>query len=58
MLDADVEGMKKFASELGVGDMFDIFACMLTARSWTGVRAGIQNSVLSDGEVATIRTNV
>jgi aarF domain-containing kinase len=29
-----VEGMKKYGMELGVGDLFPLFACMVTARSW------------------------
>ncbi|OWA51706.1 putative aarF domain-containing protein kinase 1 [Hypsibius exemplaris] len=58
MLDADVTGMQKHADELGVGELFDIFACMLTARSWTGVKTGIQKSVIGDDEMRDIKLKI
>lgn len=51
MLRTDVKGMQKYAEQLKVGDLFDLFACMLTARSWKGVTEGIQASVVGEKEV-------
>jgi hypothetical protein len=54
MLNADIPGMQAHSEELGVGELFDVFACMLTARSWARVKSGIQKSVVGEQEVSKI----
>lgn len=51
MINADVEGMKRHAEALNVGHLFGLFACMLTARSWKALQAGIGKHEFTDIEV-------
>ncbi|XP_035824721.1 aarF domain-containing protein kinase 1 [Aplysia californica] len=58
MINADVEGMKQHATALNVGDLFGLFACMLSARSWDALLAGIDKHEFTVEEKNEIRTNV
>ncbi|XP_041469511.1 aarF domain-containing protein kinase 1-like [Lytechinus variegatus] len=54
ILAADLEGIKHYSMALGAGQMYGIFACMLTARSWDSLAVGIdkkQRSAQEDREV-------
>lgn len=37
MVEADVEGIKRFCQELGAGDAYRLFSSMLTHRTWSSV---------------------
>ena len=51
MINADVNGMKKHAEAMNVGQFYGLFACMLTARSWKSLTTGITKKEFSDAEV-------
>ena len=48
---ADIDGIKKYSTALGAGDMYGLFACMLTARSWDTVTTGIDKVAQTAEEV-------
>ncbi|XP_055879490.1 aarF domain-containing protein kinase 1-like isoform X5 [Biomphalaria glabrata] len=58
MINADVEGMKTHATALNVGDLFGLFACMLTARSWKSLTEGIDKKKLTPEENMQIKESV
>ncbi|XP_001630201.2 aarF domain-containing protein kinase 1 [Nematostella vectensis] len=59
LIASDVEGIKKYSTELGVGDLYGLFACMLTARSWNIITSdGIDNGPVTDQEAEEIRSGV
>ena len=51
ILKADLEGMKKNADHLGVGQLYGLFACMVTGRSWNSIQKGIDKSEKNAAEV-------
>ncbi|XP_022103707.1 uncharacterized aarF domain-containing protein kinase 1-like isoform X3 [Acanthaster planci] len=55
---ADIDGIKKFSEALGAGDMYALFACMLTARSWDVVTTGIDRVAPSNEEDEEIQRSV
>ncbi|XP_038071512.1 aarF domain-containing protein kinase 1-like [Patiria miniata] len=55
---ADIEGIKTYSEALGAGDMYALFACMLTARSWDSVATGIDRVAPSSEEDEEIQKNV
>lgn len=54
MINADVEGMKRYAEAMNVGNLFGLFACMLTARSWKALEKGISKHEFTETEVSHI----
>ncbi|XP_069028566.1 aarF domain-containing protein kinase 1 isoform X2 [Embiotoca jacksoni] len=50
-------GVERYSRRLGAGDLFPLFTCMLTARSWTAVNAGISSVPVTNSEDVEIRTN-
>ncbi|XP_069494012.1 aarF domain-containing protein kinase 1 [Ambystoma mexicanum] len=57
LIKADMKGVKRYSQQLGAGDLYPLFACMLTARSWESVNRGIDQAPISKGEDVEIRTN-
>ncbi|XP_070578441.1 aarF domain-containing protein kinase 1-like [Ptychodera flava] len=55
LINADIEGIKKHSQALGAGELYGLFACMLTARSWTAVTTGIDKVQHSDAEADEIK---
>ncbi|XP_077906739.1 aarF domain-containing protein kinase 1 isoform X3 [Ictidomys tridecemlineatus] len=53
----DMEGVKKYSQRLGAGDLYPLFACMLTARSWDSVNRGISQAPVTSSEDLEIRNN-
>ncbi|XP_045865707.1 aarF domain-containing protein kinase 1 isoform X3 [Meles meles] len=53
----DMEKVKKYSQRLGAGDLYPLFACMLTARSWDSVKRGIGQAPVTATEDAEIRNN-
>ena len=43
--------MQKNADHLGVGQLYGLFACMVTGRSWTSIQKGIDKSEKNAAEV-------
>ena len=58
ILNADLNGIKKNADLLGVGQLYGIFACMVTGRSWTSIQKGIDRADKSSQESKEIKENV
>ncbi|XP_071486995.1 aarF domain-containing protein kinase 1-like [Diadema antillarum] len=52
---ADLEGIKRYSKALGAGDMYGIFACMLTARSWEALAVGIDKQQRTEEEDREVR---
>ncbi|XP_034849290.1 aarF domain-containing protein kinase 1 isoform X8 [Mirounga angustirostris] len=53
----DMEKVKKYSQRLGAGELYPLFACMLTARSWDSVNKGIGQASVTATEDAEIRNN-
>ncbi|KAL8169100.1 UNVERIFIED_CONTAM: putative aarF domain-containing protein kinase 1 [Gekko kuhli] len=49
--------VQKYSRRLGAGDLYPLFACMLTARSWESVNRGIDQLPITAKEDMEIRTN-
>lgn len=43
--------VKEYSQRLGAGDLYPLFACMLTARSWNSVNRGISQAPVTATEV-------
>ncbi|XP_042670856.1 aarF domain-containing protein kinase 1 isoform X5 [Centrocercus urophasianus] len=57
LIKADMKRVQKYSRRLGAGDLYPLFACMLTARSWESVNRGIDQSPVSASEDVEIRSN-
>ncbi|XP_056409262.1 aarF domain-containing protein kinase 1 isoform X3 [Hyla sarda] len=57
LIAADMDGVRRYSQRLGVGDLYPLFACMLTARSWNSVNRGITRGPVSAKEAQEIRSN-
>jgi len=55
IINSDIGGIKKYSEELGVGDMYPLFACMVTARSWDSItkEGGITKTKITTSEVCS-----
>ncbi|CAG9768815.1 unnamed protein product [Ceutorhynchus assimilis] len=51
ILDRDRKGMRQFSGNLGIsGDIYGLFACMVTGRTWDTIVKGIDKESFSKGE--------
>ncbi|XP_025912989.1 uncharacterized aarF domain-containing protein kinase 1 isoform X3 [Apteryx rowi] len=57
LIKADMKRVQKYSQRLGAGDLYPLFACMLTARSWESVNRGIDQAPVSASEDVEIRSN-
>uniref|UniRef100_A0ACB8G4Y6 AarF domain-containing protein kinase 1 n=1 Tax=Sphaerodactylus townsendi TaxID=933632 RepID=A0ACB8G4Y6_9SAUR len=57
LIKADMKQVQKYSRKLGAGDLYPLFACMLTARSWESVNRGIDQLPVTAKENVEIRTN-
>ncbi|XP_041828242.1 aarF domain-containing protein kinase 1 isoform X1 [Melanotaenia boesemani] len=57
LIRGDMSGLERYSRRLGAGDLYPLFACVLTARSWTSVNAGIGSVPVTHAEDVEIRTN-
>uniref|UniRef100_UPI0037E92F1F aarF domain-containing protein kinase 1 n=1 Tax=Semicossyphus pulcher TaxID=241346 RepID=UPI0037E92F1F len=57
LIKGDMSGVERYSRRLGAGDLYPLFACVLTARSWTAVNAGISSVPVTNSEDVEIRTN-
>ena len=52
ILNANLDDIKKYGEKLGVGELYGLFACMVTARSWNSITSGIDRKEVSSEEVS------
>lgn len=57
LIAADMDGIRRYSQRLGAGELYPLFACMLTARSWDSVNRGISQGPVSAKEAQEIRSN-
>ncbi|KAM9842757.1 aarF domain-containing protein kinase 1 [Aulostomus maculatus] len=57
LIQGDMSGVERYSRRLGAGDLYPLFACVLTARSWTAVNTGISSVPVTHSEDVEIRTN-
>lgn len=58
ILNVDRKGMRYYTGKLGIkGDLYPLFACMLTGRPWESVIAGIDRQKPNDAEKELLQTN-
>lgn len=57
LIQGDMRGVERYSLRLGAGPLYPLFACVLTARSWTAVNAGISSLPVTPSEDNEIRTN-
>jgi len=58
IINRDVESIKTAADKLGVGQLYGLFACMVTARSWGSIQKGLDVAPKTKSESAEIKENV
>jgi len=57
IINRDQEGIKTASVELGVGELYGLFACMVTARSWDKIEKGLEVSTKDKNESSQIKQN-
>ncbi|XP_068573751.1 aarF domain-containing protein kinase 1 [Cebidichthys violaceus] len=57
LIKGDMSGVERYSLRLGAGDLYPLFACVVTSRSWTAVNAGISSVPVTRSEDVEIRTN-
>ncbi|XP_072314006.1 aarF domain-containing protein kinase 1 isoform X1 [Eucyclogobius newberryi] len=57
LINQDLKEMEQSSRRLGAGDLYPLFVCVLTARSWTAVNSGISAAPITHSEEMEIRTN-
>ncbi|XP_066468210.1 aarF domain-containing protein kinase 1 isoform X2 [Tiliqua scincoides] len=57
LIKADMKRIQKYSRRLGAGDLYPLFACVLTARSWNSINRGIDKLPVTAQENVEIRTN-
>ncbi|XP_065577696.1 aarF domain-containing kinase 1-like isoform X2 [Artemia franciscana] len=57
ILNADLKQIEKYGEELGVGELFGLFACMVTGRSWNSILSGIDKQKMSSQEQNEIQAD-
>ncbi|CAL8285541.1 unnamed protein product [Lota lota] len=58
LITSDMGSVERYSRRLGAGELFPLFACMLTARSWNSVNTGITSTPVTQSEDVEIRSNV
>ncbi|XP_051873635.1 aarF domain-containing protein kinase 1 [Pristis pectinata] len=57
LIKTDMKGTEMYSRRLGAGDLYPLFACMITARSWASITKGIDQIPVSKNEDVEIRLN-
>ncbi len=57
ILNADKDGIMESADKLGVGQLYGLFACMVTGRSWSSILKGIDRAEKNAAESKEIKSN-
>lgn len=50
ILNSDKVGMQRHCTNLGVGDMYGLLACMVSGRTWDTIMSGVQKTKYTSGE--------
>ncbi|XP_044518051.1 aarF domain-containing protein kinase 1 isoform X2 [Gracilinanus agilis] len=58
LINVDMENVKLYSQLLGAGDLYPLFACMLTARTWNSVTKGISQAPITSSENRELQKNV
>lgn len=45
LMQANMDSIKKYATDLGVGELYGILACVISGRSWSAVQRGITEHI-------------
>lgn len=53
LIKGDMPGVEQYSRRMGAGELYPLFACVLTARSWTAVNAGISSMPVTHSEVSS-----
>ncbi|XP_072349692.1 aarF domain-containing protein kinase 1 isoform X2 [Scyliorhinus torazame] len=57
LMRTDMKGIEMYSRRLGAGDLYPLFACMVTARSWSSISKGINQRPVSKIEDVQIKVN-
>ncbi|XP_042221878.1 aarF domain-containing protein kinase 1-like isoform X1 [Homarus americanus] len=57
ILNADLKAIQRYGDQLGVGELFGLFACMVTGRSWDSISKGIDKKERSSAEQDAIKAD-
>ncbi|XP_069772126.1 aarF domain-containing protein kinase 1 isoform X2 [Narcine bancroftii] len=57
LIKTDMKGIETYSRRLGAGDLYPLFACMVTARSWASITKGIDQTPVTKNEDVEIRLN-
>lgn len=57
ILDADLEAIQHHGNQLGVGELYGLFACMVTGRSWDSISKGIDKKARTSEEQDEIKAD-
>lgn len=52
---SNVTDIEKYAHKLGVGELYGLFACMVSGRSWNAILGGIDKQKKSSAEAKEIK---
>uniref|UniRef100_A0A0K0EL24 Protein kinase domain-containing protein n=1 Tax=Strongyloides stercoralis TaxID=6248 RepID=A0A0K0EL24_STRER len=55
LLKPDLVEVKRVSTQMGVGDLHDLFACIITMRSWDSIQQGIKTKEKDEEEVEHIK---
>ncbi|GMR59351.1 hypothetical protein PMAYCL1PPCAC_29546, partial [Pristionchus mayeri] len=55
LLKPDQDEIKRVANEMGVGELYGLFACIVTRRSWKSVTSGINKRSMDEKEKKELR---
>ncbi|XP_034714278.1 aarF domain-containing protein kinase 1 isoform X2 [Etheostoma cragini] len=50
LIKGDMPGVERYSLRLGAGDLYPLFACVLTARSWAAINVGISSVPVTHSE--------
>uniref|UniRef100_A0A0N5CH68 Protein kinase domain-containing protein n=1 Tax=Strongyloides papillosus TaxID=174720 RepID=A0A0N5CH68_STREA len=56
LMKPDLKEVKRISTEMGVGELYDLFACIITMRSWESIQQGIKNKKKDEKEVEHIKS--
>lgn len=55
LIKADLKSIKHYAHKMNCGELYGLFACILTARSWSSILSGIDKTPISQDEAQEIQ---
>lgn len=57
LIKSDMDGLKRNAELMGCGDLFGLFACVISGRSWKAIQTGIDKQKYTQEEDDEIKAN-